>query len=560
MSVCVVCGSSDFGDPHDGLFFCLECGTQSQDVRVEVSQLEDGRGRYTRSLRTKKGKPKKTEGEDTEHSLPLEIFQKVIKRQCDAVVALGFDPSVKEAARLIWFTYLRHYGYAFREEGRSVSGRTQNKLQFCPSSSQPGPSGSGLQFDCGTAALVRVRGRAGRRGQKRPADSASTESSGTVKKTKTAAEATAGYDTFPDDKFLFEDVETANKNKNTTKELKRSQRASETADKSKNTVGKLDMSQAARETMDAAESVRMMESLRSWEELEELERAMDCRQLLAFRQAYLSAHGELKPKFVAETESWGYQPRVFKLRTTVSLLYLALLYTEQPVLPADLIRWVKSEKIPLHTPLEEDDDDSSGNKDKGVLFRTMQTVTTPSVIENAFRLYLHLPLPPLPSPDPRAISHIIIDRLRFTECFKRLVDRAMATVCLPLGFTGRRFDLECAAVIIIMLRILYGLDDCVELDECLTDASGHEDLTTDNSLPVWADWVHIYCTQVSSTSSLDEDAPPNLIIVLLCSRDPRSSKSCQHYLKFCKDVVFSKCRSAPAPGSKCLIKSRLFPF
>ena len=30
MSVCVVCGSSDFGDPHDGLFFCLECGTQSQ--------------------------------------------------------------------------------------------------------------------------------------------------------------------------------------------------------------------------------------------------------------------------------------------------------------------------------------------------------------------------------------------------------------------------------------------------------------------------------------------------------------------------------------------------
>ena len=82
-----------------------------------------------------------------------------------------------------------------------------------------------------------------------------------------------------------------------------------------------------------------MESLRSWEELEELERAMDCRQLLAFRQAYLSAHGELKPKFVAETESWGYQPRVFKLRTTVSLLYLALLYTEQPVLPADLIRY-----------------------------------------------------------------------------------------------------------------------------------------------------------------------------------------------------------------------------
>ena len=34
---------------------------------------------------------------------------------------------------------------------------------------------------------------------------------------------------------------------------------------------------------------------------------------------------------------------------------------------------MKSEKIPLHTPLEEDnDDDSSGNKDKGVLFTTVR--------------------------------------------------------------------------------------------------------------------------------------------------------------------------------------------
>ena len=79
MSVCGVCGSTDFGDPHDGLFFCLECGTQSQvvwsrrsdpsqpsrhhflclqDAREEVSQLEEGGGdRYIRRLKAKKGKP-----------------------------------------------------------------------------------------------------------------------------------------------------------------------------------------------------------------------------------------------------------------------------------------------------------------------------------------------------------------------------------------------------------------------------------------------------------------------------------------------------------------------
>ena len=51
------------------------------------------------------------------------------------------------------------------------------------------------------------------------------------------------------------------------------------------------------------------------------------------------------------------------------------------------------------------------------------------------------------------------------ECFKRLVDRALATVYRPLGFTSRRMDCECAAVILVMLRLLYGLDDRMELDE-----------------------------------------------------------------------------------------------
>ena len=45
-----------------------------------------------------------------------------------------------------------------------------------------------------------------------------------------------------------------------------------------------------------------------------------------------------------------------------------------------------------------------------------------------------------------------------------MVDRALDTVYLPIGFTHRnRMDVECAAVIIIMLRILYGLDDHMEM-------------------------------------------------------------------------------------------------
>ena len=117
-----------------------------------------------------------------------------------------------------------------------------------------------------------------------------------------------GYDNFPDDKFLFE---TSNG----------------TVEDADETV-----------RMDASECVPIMETISSWEELDERERNMDCKQLLMFRQAYLSSRGS-KPKFVGKSEQWSSQPRVFKQHMTVSLLYLALLYTEQPVLPADIVRY-----------------------------------------------------------------------------------------------------------------------------------------------------------------------------------------------------------------------------
>ena len=44
------------------------------------------------------------------------------------------------------------------------------------------------------------------------------------------------------------------------------------------------------------------------------------------------------------------------------------------------------------------------------------------------------------------------------------MDKALDAVYLPIGYAHRyRMDAECAAVIIMMLRILYGLDDHVEM-------------------------------------------------------------------------------------------------
>ena len=95
-----------------------------------------------------------------------------------------------------------------------------------------------------------------------------------------------------------------------------------------------------------------------------------------------------------------------------------------------LCRWVRAEKIPLHTPLEGMGSSNVGHQN--VFFTTVRDthsevicmtylsllqarlVTTAVLIENTFRLYLNLPLPPVPSPNPHQISHILIDRLKLT--------------------------------------------------------------------------------------------------------------------------------------------------
>ena len=118
----------------------------------------------------------------------------------------------------------------------------------------------------------------------------------------------AGYDSFPNDDFLFEEAKEEGKE-----------------------------SQSGSVIENASLS---LENISSWEELEAVERSMDWRQLYTFRRAYV---GIKKPKFVAQDERWVIQKvTVAKQSTCLGVLYLALLYTEQKLLPVDIIRYSKA--------------------------------------------------------------------------------------------------------------------------------------------------------------------------------------------------------------------------
>lgn len=221
---------------------------------------------------------------------------------------------LQEAARLIWFAYLRHYGYAFRDQPQNTrlsrDGGSGSKEDTVTGPSKPDDSStnnvSSSQSQSCSESVSNGRCNSKRRqgGLAPKAKRAKTEDVG--------EKIMGGFYDFPDDSFLFENTGTQDEITGSCKEAVQ---------------------------MDTSECVRIMESISSWEELDKLERTMDCKQLLKFRQAYLSSHNS-KPKFVSKGERWGSQPRVFKQYMTVSVLYLALLYTAQPILPVDIVRCV----------------------------------------------------------------------------------------------------------------------------------------------------------------------------------------------------------------------------
>lgn len=93
MPVCVPCGSKIF-DSLDGLYYCRECGTQSQDIRDEdVDGVYDGHlqvsvKRKTAGERTffrDKGKP----------WFMYEAYQCIIKAQVEFLIGIGVNPVLK---------------------------------------------------------------------------------------------------------------------------------------------------------------------------------------------------------------------------------------------------------------------------------------------------------------------------------------------------------------------------------------------------------------------------------------------------------------------------------
>lgn len=108
MVVCASCGGEDF-DEVSGLYYCSECNTQSQEVRLE--ELDDEGVPPTAHVgRSSPRLARKEAGDVSKDSNRLyttnELFNIILARQVDALLSFGASPELRGVVCRLWMNYL----------------------------------------------------------------------------------------------------------------------------------------------------------------------------------------------------------------------------------------------------------------------------------------------------------------------------------------------------------------------------------------------------------------------------------------------------------------------
>ncbi|CAN7984865.1 unnamed protein product [Ixodes hexagonus] len=109
MVVCQACGGETF-EEVSGLYYCSECNTQSQEVRLE--ELEESFTPSTSYGRSPSRSPRSEDSGD-ERRAPAkklypsnELFNIILVRQVSALVSLGASPKLRSTVCALWMRYL----------------------------------------------------------------------------------------------------------------------------------------------------------------------------------------------------------------------------------------------------------------------------------------------------------------------------------------------------------------------------------------------------------------------------------------------------------------------
>ncbi|CAG5127939.1 unnamed protein product [Candidula unifasciata] len=120
---CRVCGNSDFSE-IDGLYYCTECQTQSEDLILQEASQNDftllGGNEIKLSQARIESSRKKTKPSFGRPWTIYEAYQIIILAQADSLIALGARDDLKDVVFTIWANYLAKLGVAFCKHEKLV--------------------------------------------------------------------------------------------------------------------------------------------------------------------------------------------------------------------------------------------------------------------------------------------------------------------------------------------------------------------------------------------------------------------------------------------------------
>lgn len=126
MPECHVCAGTEF-EELDGLFYCLVCQTQSQNIQtVELDETDavlpaPGVLREVKKKKTSHDSKFVNEFEKGRPWTLYEAYQIIMQAQVDALILHGADPDLKEAVLRLWAKYLSQLGVAFIDDIRLLA-------------------------------------------------------------------------------------------------------------------------------------------------------------------------------------------------------------------------------------------------------------------------------------------------------------------------------------------------------------------------------------------------------------------------------------------------------
>ncbi|XP_037305932.2 TATA box-binding protein-associated factor RNA polymerase I subunit B [Pungitius pungitius] len=194
------------------------------------------------------------------------------------------------------------------------------------------------------------------------------------------------------------------------------------------------------------------------------------------------------------------QHSLLSMKRTLALIHMALVWSREPLTLSDLLRLVNEGHVPYVNAYQELPDEMKLEGKDALLFRVQSIPSHRVVHSDAQELVLFLQLPAFPPISRQSLLHPALLSLRYLMDANlpdelhpwvcRLMERAgmadqtLHTVHLKSCPSLPRYDVQTAALIIVTMKLLFGLDDHTEWD-LSHEACDQDDTATMFSLRRW---------------------------------------------------------------------------